>query len=258
MNEDIRIDRLKEFSEYFRSRCSDDKRPYEQFLSATVTLQERNIGSDMRALCDFIHKEIGIPHINFKLATGSRSILAQPPDYLPDVESVKEFVHFLWHSPLADEPGNNLAYLRRCFAQGIFQTKDAVDGAPLRSFYESNPLRCFTPYLFALINLDGEVYPCCHLYRDNHGADSSTRGIRSQHSLGNALTKPFGGIWNAEKYRRKRQALTVINQQGDYRPCGECTRYCQHNIALNDLYQEYKKNPGVFDSLKGTEGPIWL
>ncbi|MBZ5654226.1 MAG: SPASM domain-containing protein [Acidobacteriia bacterium] len=255
--EQIRIERLQEFCRYFRSRIHDDD-AYRQFLSATVTLQECNIGSDLRLLTEFIHETLGIAQVNFKLATGGRQSLAKAPDFLPTVEEFTDLRRFLWSSQLSEQPGNNLAYLRRCFAQGIFEEKSATDGVPLREFYTKNQLRCFMPFIFALIDVDGQVYPCCHLYRDNHGSDPESRKLRAHHALGNVLESTFQQVWNAEPYRKKRNELTVIRPDGNYAPCGECTRYCQHNIGINRLFRHYERDPNNFVFGTADNKPVWI
>jgi pyruvate-formate lyase-activating enzyme len=258
VDEDERIRRLKAFCDYFRRRRSPED--YARFLSATVTLQRANIRTDLRALCQFIHKEFGISQINFKLATGNRSALSKEPEFLPKREDLESLRRFLWHSALPGEPGNNLAYLRRCLAQEVFTLEDVANGAPLLRYYneQAPPLRCFAPVLFALIDVDGTVYPCCHLYRDNHGADPSSAGFRSRHALGNVARASFASIWKGEKYDFKRKQLTGIRPAGDFTPCGECTRFCQHNLALNVLYREFRENPAVLNSFGSSSEPVWL
>ena len=106
--------------------------------------------------------------------------------------------------------------------------------------------------------MDGTVYPCCHLYRDNHGADPSSAGFRSCHALGNVARASFASIWKGERYDFKRRQLTGIRPAGDFTPCGECTRFCQHNLALNVLYREFRENPAVLNSFGSSSEPVWL
>jgi len=254
--ESERITRLKEFANQFKQG-----RGYRAgSLSATVTLQKQNINSDLRNLCEFIQNEIGIPQVNFKLATGAQEALGSHAPYLLDSREIDQFRRFLWESRLPDEEGNNLAYLRRCFAQEIFRDADVVAGAPLRGYYmdQDHPMRCFTPFLFAVIDLDGSIYPCCHLFRDNHGANGMTKSFRDRHRLGNVRSQAFGKIWNAGAFERIRNSLTQIDPSGDFAPCGECTRHCQHNIALNKLYKEYCTNPSVLGGFPNVDDPVWF
>jgi MoaA/NifB/PqqE/SkfB family radical SAM enzyme len=151
----------------------------------------------------------------------------------------------------------------------VFTTADAADGGPVRSFYEQGHFQCFTPLLFALIDINGDVYPCCHLYRDNHGRDRSTRDWRDQHRMGNIRDEPFDAVWNGTRYAKERKDLEVISPTDDFAPCAECTRHCQQNKVLSHV-MSVAANPDVVDRLvyrgepgdgyrgEPGDGPIWL
>ena len=233
-------------------------------LSATVTLQKANIGMDLERATNFIHNEIGIGQVNFKLATGARDTLAIPPGYLLSKTDVQGLLDFISDDPLQRAPGNNLAYFWRAFNGGIFSAEDAAEGAPLHSFYMERALRCWTPFIFSVIDRDGAVYPCCHLYRDNHGADPRSEEFRRRHAMGNVITSEgksdFAAVWNGPKYVAERKGLEVIEPIGDFAPCGECTRHCQHNVALNKVYNVLGGDDAVLDDLKRQpdDGAIWF
>lgn len=253
VREDERISRLKAFC---LGLANGPK------LSATVTLQKENIDMDFKEACDFIRKDLGIPQVNFKLATGAWKALKQQPAFLLSERRLKDLEHFLWNNPLPQEEGNNFDYLRRSFANGVFSRKDATEGAPTRSFYEEEKPQCHTPFLFSLIDSDGDVYPCCHLYRDNHSLDSSTSDFRDWHRLGNVRTTKFADIWNGEQYQSERRKLQTIEpNKMHFLPCGECTRHCQHNLVLTRIYREYEKDPNVLDELPDgnpQQQPVWF
>jgi MoaA/NifB/PqqE/SkfB family radical SAM enzyme/class 3 adenylate cyclase len=218
-------------------------------VSATVTLQTENIDMDIEHACRFIN-EIGIPDVNFKLATGATRSLAKRPNYLVSGDGLRPFIQFLWNHRLPQERGNNLAYLRRCFAKGMFRAGDVEDGAPVASFYTSRTLRCFSPFVFSLIDSNGDVYPCCHLYRDNHGHDEMSKDLRRMHLLGNVNKSKFSEIWNNLKYQQERRKLETIRPYSHgFVPCGECTRHCQHNHALSEIYLLYADNLAELDKL---------
>jgi MoaA/NifB/PqqE/SkfB family radical SAM enzyme len=253
-----RIDLLEEFVGSLK-----DNGP---LLSATVTLQKQNIQMDLGEASAFIGK-LGISRVNFKLATGALDTLENKPKYLVPKDELEDFLHFLWNYPVEQdkEPENNLAYLRRCFASGIFNEDEATNGAPLRSFYSETPTRCFTPFVFSLIDSDGEVYTCCHLYRDNHGADKKSDDFRKLHRLGNLHECDFDlkAIWNGEKYSRERRNLAKINPNNiRFTPCGECTRHCQHNRALTEIYTAYQDNLDELTklalNLENDEQNVWF
>jgi MoaA/NifB/PqqE/SkfB family radical SAM enzyme len=214
-------------------------------VSATVTLQAQNITMSFIEAFRFIGHDLGIPEVNFKFSTGEQHSLAVKPDYLLSKDQVERLLNFLWNYPVDHEkdPKNNFAYMRRCFASGVFKTEDVANGAPVHSFYSKHQPRCFTPFLFSLIDSGGTVYPCCHLYRDNHGADRKSKQFRERHALGNVRAAAFGQIWNDNRYVRERQDLAKIDPLSvHFTPCGECTRHCQHNRVLSEVYSEYAEH----------------
>ena len=252
-----RTRRLQEFVAGLKSR--NDKIQ----IWATVTLQRQNVQMNFGEACKFIQEELGISEVNFKIATGSRDALQHEPPYLLTEADVFRLVSFLERDRLVNETGNQLAYLRESFAQKIFGLEDVAYGAPVRTFYRNTNLRCFTPLLFSLIDTNGEVYPCCHLYRDNHGTDPRTEYFRAEHSMGNVMHTDFCEIWNGERYVRERVALERIDPDNSrFSPCGECTRHCQHNLVLTQIYQNFKDELGELEKeLSTTEcnaGPVFF
>lgn len=247
-----RCERVKELSRDLRGGPQ---------LSATVTLQQKNIRMNLKNVIRFITEDVGIPRVNFKLATGSNRALDTPQDFLLSEEQLKDLEHFLWNSALVENENNNLDYLRRSFAAGIFDVISAAGGAPIGKFYESENLRCHTPFLFSLIDSDGSVYPCCHLYRDNHGADARTPSFRREHHMGDVKVSSFGEIWNGDSYVKERDKLKKIEPKAAFSPCGECTRHCQHNRVLTQIYREFKKDPKALDQLTNENTgnhPVWF
>lgn len=235
-------------------------------LSATVTLQADNILMDVDKACTFIRDEIGIPQVNFKFATGATDALATARNFRISEKGINEFLKGIAESSSRTESWNNLDYLRRTIDARIFDVSDIVNGAPLAKFYGRSDLRCFTPFFFSLIGCDGSVYPCCHLYRDNHSADPKTKEYRKEYSMGN-LKAPgvnFKEAWNGEKYAKERKRLAKIDPVSSP-PCGECTRYCQHNIMLTGAERLYAGQPdemeAVFKKLSANQdedAPVWF
>lgn len=247
-----RCERVKELSKDLRGGPQ---------LSATVTLQQKNIRMNLKSVIKFITEDVGIPRVNFKLATGSNRALDTPQDFLLSEEELKDLERFLWNSALVENENNNLDYLRRTFAAGIFDVASAAGGAPLGKFYESENLRCHTPFLFSLIDSDGSVYPCCHLYRDNHSADPRTPGFRNEHRMGDIKVSSFSEIWNGDLYVKERDKLKKIEPKAAFSPCGECTRHCQHNRVLTQIYREFEKDPKALNQLPNENSgdrPVWF
>lgn len=136
----------------------------------TVTLQRGNIPMDLREACRFIRERLGISAVNFKSVTGARNTLEHDPPYRLSEDELNGLMGFLQHDLLPSEEGNQLAYLRDCFMQRVFDVKDAAQGAPLRSFYRRFELQCFTPFLFSLIDSERKLI----------------RTIRGSYHVGNA------------------------------------------------------------------------
>jgi MoaA/NifB/PqqE/SkfB family radical SAM enzyme len=240
----IRGDRIRALTAF----CTNLQRIKER-LSATVTLQRENIDMDFGEVCRWVHKTLNIPKVNFKFATGGTPPLERQ-EYLLSTESIQEFVSFLWESPLPHQDGNNLAYLRRCFAENVFNIEDVHGGIPVSKLYMDNGFCCFTPLLFSLIHTDGRVFPCCHLMRDNHEMDPSTEVSRETHSMGSVLDGGFANVWHGDRYADLRRKLVEdvvapgCRYAFEFYPCRECTRHFQHNRLLTALYREYDRDSG--------------
>ena len=55
------------------------------------------------------------------------------------------------------------------------------------------------------------------------------------------MKNSFAEIWNSQKYQEKRKALEIVKPSLlDYAPCGECTRYFQHNLILSKVYEQFQ------------------
>ncbi len=239
-------------------------------LSARVTLQNTNIENDRSDIVSFIH-DLGIDTVNFKFATGGVESLGEPPNFLIPEAKINDFVRWLHTDSLPNERGNNLAYLRRCFATKFFTPHDVSLGTPVKSYYKDHPTRCFTPFLFCLIDSTGGVYPCCHLYRDNHGSREQSRRIRSQHCLGQLRPEfDFLNIWRGKRFVKKRQQLECIHsgqsthsEDPDFFFFFECTRHFQHNALLNAFYRAYKEDEAGFKewstmTMSQPKVPVWF
>jgi len=246
-----RFELLREFFE-----CLRNKRPW---LSIALTIQKANINSDLASTCRALQYEFRPNDILVKLATGSNDALSQHTSFLPDLPQLLGFLMRLQNAS-TENSGSNLAYLARSFKEGVFSAHDVAQGAPVRSFYTEHQIRCYTPYLFSLIDSDGQVYPCCHLFRDNHSFDPKTAEFRARHHMGNAATTKFRDIWNGPGYADERRNLLRIDpHQPGFTACGECTRHCRHNIALTQFHAEYSTNPGILDNTETpADRPIWF
>ena len=212
-------------------------------ITVTCTLQKDNIHTNMSDFTRFCRTELGASFVNFKFATGARETIADKDAdrFLLSQEQIDGFVQFLDETEWRTEGDSSLPYLERCFRSGIFNAEDILDGAPLATYYSENPTQCLAVWLFALIDSNGDVYPCCHLYRDNHVFDKMSREYQQKNLLGNAVAESFRDIWNAQPYQDTRSRLEVISpNEHDGKPCGECTRYCQVNRSLSPVVELLK------------------
>ncbi|HEV7239766.1 MAG TPA: radical SAM protein [Thermoanaerobaculia bacterium] len=232
-------------------------------LTATVTLQQANINMDFQETCTEIQK-LGIGQVTFKLATGAKDTLEDKPKFLLTAGDLDSLVNRLHDESVTEDKRNNLDYLRRAFTSGLYDIASVADGAPLHRYYQSKRTRCFTVFTFALIEADGQVYPCCHLYRDNHGADPRSRNLRKENILGDVSSKSFATVWNNKKYGELRKALSKIDPASSkFLPCGECTRHCQHNMSLTEAFDLYQSNPEAYEEVVGdlpsqNDKPVWF
>ncbi|MBN1213150.1 MAG: radical SAM protein [candidate division Zixibacteria bacterium] len=141
----------------------------------------------------------------------------------------------------------NIDYLLK-FKEKYSNINDISEGTPLKTFFEKNEVRCYTPYMFSLIDAFGDVYPCCFLYHDNDYFDIYDH-TRRQYNVGNIKKTSFREIWHGRAYNDFRNNLKWININA-YPECMECTQHYIHNDFIEGLYNKYKY---YLDEM-GTEG----
>jgi pyrroloquinoline quinone biosynthesis protein E len=71
-------------------------------------------------------------------------------------------------------------------------------------------LRCFQPWDYSMISVEGDVLPCCAIV----GSDKAQ-------TMGNILAQNFQDIWNGENFRKFRQSAA----NGTNELCGKCPYY---------------------------------
>ena len=168
----------------------------------------------------------------------------------------------------AKNPGwdqmTNLHYLEM-FMKSYANDGDIADGIPLRSYYQENQIRCFTPYLFALIDAFGDVYPCCFLYHDNDSYNVF-KDRRIAYRMGRISENQFGKIWHGDKFADIRNDLKIVDVSR-FSECKQCTRHYLYNAFLTELLGKYefysKERGGDIDILRQVLGQyppqvLWL
>lgn len=217
------IQRFKRLNDITR-RCA---------LSICYTIQRNNV-EDVRDMIKWVQR-LDLPGgdkcLTFKFAHGSNGFLCtqkQLRDFDRDVLKNSYFAG-----------AANLDYLS-WFLKEQSSIHDLAQGRPSESLYLQQKTRCFTPHLFTLIDPEGNVYTCCFLFEDNKGYGEAIGSKRREHCIGNVENNIFGDIWRGAEYQRVRGELAIIKPKTEkYSACGECTRHCNHNKWLSQIYAEY-------------------
>jgi MoaA/NifB/PqqE/SkfB family radical SAM enzyme len=230
-------------------------------LSICYTIQKHN-ADDVPEMIKWV-RSLSIPNgdesLTFKFAHGSNGFLCT-------AKQLRTLYSEVLNNPEFHRAAN-LPYLR-WFLDRQSSMSDVAKGRPTESLYLQQPTRCFTPHLFTLIDPQGDVYPCCFLFEDNQGYTEEALAKRRLHCVGNLRTKTFRQLWDSTEYQQIRGELAIINPKtAKYAACGECTRHCNHNQGLSQLYAEYSglhAAGGDADSvmkeiIKNTSGnDVWL
>jgi MoaA/NifB/PqqE/SkfB family radical SAM enzyme len=160
-------------------------------------------------------------------------------------------------------------YFNEMIAKEYFTKNDILNGLPLYSLnrtFKKCGYVCHAVNYTCVIDAEGNIYPCCFLYDDNAGEDST---IRSRHYSGtlrsNGLIAPLSDGENklkqvlSENYNRYSNYKIPFDEEA----CNYCTRHFYQNAFLNELdkiiakYKEYK-----FDDLypheDSSNSKIWF
>lgn len=117
----------------------------------------------------------------------------------------------------------------------VFCGEDAVRGKPVRSFYSKAKVRCFAPLFFLTCSSEGSMYPCDYLQFDTRSWNGGYGDMRNEFYLGNVLENSQRVLDNLAILMQKRVHRLPTN---GYDECGCCTRFCQLNAALSEIYCE--------------------
>lgn len=203
-------------------------------IGICYTIQRWNM-DDVPSMIDFIrglNLSTKGKTLTFKFAHG------RDGEFLCDITEFREFCDHVF--AIGDNTWNtvtNLQYLKR-FVHNYSNAEDIANGMPLNSYFRTHQIRCFTPYLFSLIDAIGDVYPCCFLYYDND-AYEQFQEKRAGYKMGNVREQSFDTIWSGEAYMDIRNSLRVIDIRR-FPECKECTRHYFHNVFLTQLFDIYE------------------
>lgn len=213
------------------NRCrKESKSPLK--IGVCYTINNLNV-DDVENMVGFYKERMSVNHeehidsIFFKFAHSDEQYAcsADQIDKLEETIKKKEFDKI---------GGTNFDYLR--YFIETMGVESIASGKPLKSFYNDKKVRCFTPYLFGLIDAFGDVSPCCHLYYDNKGPDVPER---QDAICGNIKRSNFDfrKIWNSKEYQKFRSKVERISPENAQ--CRDCTRHYFHNEFITDLFEFY-------------------
>lgn len=198
------------------------------------SIQRLNI-DDVAKMVEFV-KRLGLSTkekvLTFKFVHGRNGFLC-------DIQQLHNFYQdVLLRDDSIWNKMTNLQYLKK-FIDSYSNEEDIADGLPLNSHYQKNKIRCFTPYLFSLIDAFGDVYPCCFLYYDND-AYEQFKHQRVKYRIGRVSEEEsFSEIWSGKRYMEIRNNLKIIDVR-QFPECRECIRHYLHNTFLTQLFDEYE------------------
>jgi MoaA/NifB/PqqE/SkfB family radical SAM enzyme len=190
--------------------------------------------NDFLGMVKFCQDREYIDFASFKFAHG-------PNGFLCSRQSIEEIKTAIDERKLHESKKMNLNYLRWLIER--LGPENISQGKPTASFYRQESMRCFTPYLFSLVDASGEVYPCCHLYYDNSDDSDRYASKRDKVKIGDLADYDFNfaQIWKSKEYNEIRSQLSRISLEGVYEQCDDCTRHFPHNYLLTKLFDFYTK-----------------
>lgn len=203
-------------------------------IGVCYTINNKNV-DDVENMVKFYKKRMSVDHeehidsIFFKFAHSDEQYACSPDQIYKLEETIRK-------KKFDEINGTNFDYI--LYFIKMMGVKNIASGKPLTSFYKDKKVRCFTPYLFALIDAFGNVSPCCHLYYDNKGPDVPER----QDAICGNIKRDnidFRKIWNSNEYQEFRSKVERISPENAQ--CGDCTRHYFHNAFITDLFEFYNE-----------------
>jgi hypothetical protein len=161
----------------------------------------------------------------------------------------------------------NGKYLNKMFSKGYFNSKDIAKGTPIKiqnkKFLDQKYKCQIINYSFKIDAL-GKIYPCCFLFDDNQGENST---IRDKYELYN-LRRNGKVAYNPSN--SKEILMNILREIDTYKTndipineeaCSYCTRHFYQNQFLNKLdkiakeYDDIKYVPKFSEEDKSM---IWI
>lgn len=204
-------------------------------LEICYTIQKSNIDEAIDIIKGDKSPNTNVP-IRFKFAHGPNN----QNNFLIADQKIRTFLQHCKKSQKF-----NLQYLSEMFSKNYFNVKDVARGYPLEQknidFKNSN-FKCHILNYSCKIDAQGDLYPCCYLFDDNHGKSK----IRAAYKLG-SLRSSSGAVpqktddldhnvlkellISNKKLEPIKSETIPINDNA----CKYCTRHFYQNDFLNKL-----------------------
>jgi MoaA/NifB/PqqE/SkfB family radical SAM enzyme len=217
----------------------------EKRLEICYTIQKKNVDrleEDLESMNALLGTESNVT-VRFKIAHGPENGRDR---FVPDAEQLERISGTLKEAMgLSHASRFNIPYLIDSIGDRQ-KIRDVSDGKPVESRmwhnYRQKNYLCYIMRLFCFINANGDVYPCCFLFDDNH-AESR---IRDRYKIGTLRflaevteqNNPLAQLWyeNSIWDVHRRSPLPV-----DSEACSYCTRFFYQNELLNEFVCLLKK-----------------
>jgi MoaA/NifB/PqqE/SkfB family radical SAM enzyme len=139
-------------------------------------------------------------------------------------------------------------YFNEMIAKNYFTKEDILKGEPLYSInrtFNDKKYKCHAINYSCVIDAEGNLYPCCFLYDDNAGNDSTIRNKYNSGSLRtNGVIAPLTTNENRLKLLLTENYNRYLNNKipVDEKACNYCTRHFYQNAFLNELDKIVNEN----------------
>jgi pyruvate-formate lyase-activating enzyme len=252
---EIPFEKVKNFFDFLIQRPPESTRDCEIGICYSIQKENASIKAikEMLEFCEYLNKSYKEKHnagkdlikrLDFKFAHGSKNIDRDVSKFLCSHSQISKLKEEIDKNPdWINKPLMSVDYVRNIYlrpALNYTSIEEICDGEPFRSFYAKKNIICFTPYIFSLIDAQGDVYPCCYTHYNNY--DFHIHETKSKkYKMGNIrdYSFDFRNLWRSPEYQAFRKEFHPV-RLGEHKPCGECTRHFLHNDILTKLFTYYK------------------
>ena len=222
--------------------CIQSLRPHADLrIGLNCVVQRRNV-KHLSGVIDLAER-LQVSGVFFKIAHGD-----DPHSrFLLSMADWAEFSAWLYHRRAIPASVETNVDELRSFIERSVDVDDAVQGRPIRAFYERLLVHCYVPLFFLTCDSEANAYPCDYLQADTRAWGGRYAVIRNEFRLGNILESPNEVLARAADLVRRR--VHELPSSG-YDECGNCTRFCQLNAGLTKIDTNLAAIYGSKDSLR--------